>query len=58
MPNDPHEVIWFRDENGHPQQATRANAEANHPEWKPMSDKDFAKTFPQTGDEENPEERG
>lgn len=54
---DPHEVLWFRDEHGHPQQATRSSAEQNHPEWRPMSAKDFAKTFPVTGDEtDTPEE--
>lgn len=58
MANDPHEVLWWTDEHGHPQQATRANAEQNHPEWKQMSQKQFDKEFPAVGDEDTtaPEE--
>jgi hypothetical protein len=52
MPNDPHEVIWWRDEHGHPQQTTRVNGENNG--WKPMSKADFEKTFP-SGDEDTEE---
>lgn len=54
---DPHEVLWYRDQDGHPQQATRSNAEQNHPDWKQMSAKDFTLTFPDLGDEEPEEAR-
>jgi hypothetical protein len=54
MPDpSPHEVIWWRDEHGHPQQTSRANGEAA--EWAPMSKADFDKTFPAPGDDETPE---
>jgi hypothetical protein len=53
---DPHEVLWYRDEHGNPQQATRSNAEQNHPDWKPMTKSDHAKTCPEVGDETDPEE--
>jgi hypothetical protein len=54
MPDkDPHEVLWWRDENDNVQETTRANGEAL--EWKPMTPADLKKTFP-TGDEDNPQE--
>jgi hypothetical protein len=49
----PHDVLWFRDEHGHPQQTARVNGEEAG--WKPMTEADFNKTFPVIdGDESEP----